>query len=40
VGAAPHFTVQRRQIVELALKHRMPSMFENREYVEAGGLIS
>ena len=25
---------------ELALKHRLPSMFGGREYVEAGGLMS
>ncbi len=27
-------------MAELALKHRLPSMFGGREYVEAGGLMS
>ena len=40
VGAAPFFTLQKRQIAELALKYRMPSMFGNRAIVEAGGLMS
>jgi putative tryptophan/tyrosine transport system substrate-binding protein len=40
VGAAPFFTLQKRQIAELALKYRMPSIFGNRAIVEAGGLIS
>ena len=31
---------QRRQIAELALKHRLPSAFASREHVEAGGLMS
>ena len=31
---------QRRQIAELALKHRLPSIFGRREYAEAGGLMS
>jgi putative ABC transport system substrate-binding protein len=30
----------RRQIAEFAIKHRLPSMFGWREYVEAGGLMS
>ena len=40
VGPAPFFTLQQRQIAELALKYRMPSMFGNRAIVEAGGLMS
>jgi putative ABC transport system substrate-binding protein len=39
VGSAPFFALQRQQIVDLALKYRMPSMFGNRDYVEAGGLM-
>lgn len=31
---------QRRQIVQLALKNRIPAMFAYREAVEAGGLLS
>jgi putative ABC transport system substrate-binding protein len=40
VGSAPLFGVQRQQIVELAAKYRIPSMFGNREYAAAGGLLS
>ena len=29
-----------KQIAELAIKHRVVSMYENRRYVEAGGLMS
>jgi putative ABC transport system substrate-binding protein len=31
---------QRKLLVELALKHRLPAMYASREYVEAGGLMS
>ena len=34
------FLSQRRQIVDLAVKHRLPAMFNLREYAEAGGLIA
>jgi len=34
------FIQQRRQIAELAAKHRLPSLSPFREYVEAGGLMS
>ena len=30
---------QRRRIVALAAKHRLPSMFNAREFVELGGLM-
>jgi putative ABC transport system substrate-binding protein len=36
----PIFWYQRSQIVELATKRRLPGMFGQREYVEAGGLMS
>ena len=39
VGAAPLFSVRRKQIVDLALKYRIPSIFGNRTYVEAGGMM-
>jgi putative ABC transport system substrate-binding protein len=29
-----------KQIVDLAIKHRLPSMYERDDYVEAGGLMS
>jgi len=40
VGADATLLLQRRRIAELALQNRLPSMFVNREYVEAGGLMS
>ena len=40
VGASSFFALQRRQVAELALKYRMPSMFGNPVNVEAGGLMS
>jgi putative ABC transport system substrate-binding protein len=30
---------QRQQLADLALKHRLPSIFAERAYVEAGGLM-
>jgi putative ABC transport system substrate-binding protein len=36
----PIFWRHRARIVGLALKHRLPGMFAQREYVEAGGLMS
>ena len=35
-----HFAAARRQIAELALKHRLPSMFTHSGWAEAGGLLS
>jgi putative ABC transport system substrate-binding protein len=34
------FLTQRVQIADLALRYTIPTMFELREYVEAGGLVS
>ncbi len=34
------FTAQRYRIAELALAARWPSQFQQREFVEAGGLMS
>jgi putative tryptophan/tyrosine transport system substrate-binding protein len=39
VGGAG-FYLNRAQIVGLALRNRLPSVFQNREFVEAGGLLS
>src|SRR5262249_20593464 len=36
----PLFTEQRRQIAELALKQKLPTIYGIGEYAEAGGLIS
>lgn len=40
VLSSPHFTPARAQIAQLAIRHRMPTMFIFRTYVEAGGLLS
>ena len=40
VGADPLFNGQRRQIVELAARQRIPAIYEWREFVAAGGLMS
>jgi putative ABC transport system substrate-binding protein len=34
------FFAHRRQLADLALKHRLPTMFAFREYAEAGGLMA
>jgi putative tryptophan/tyrosine transport system substrate-binding protein len=36
----PLFVRRAKRITELAIKHRLPSMFEGSEYPEAGGLMS
>ena len=40
VLTSAHFVPARRQIPELALKHRLPSMFGNAVWADAGGLLS
>ena len=40
VGADPFFNARRGQIVALAARHSVPAIYEWREFVEAGGLIS
>jgi putative ABC transport system substrate-binding protein len=32
--------VQRKQILEFAAKHRLPAMYELREFVDEGGLMT
>jgi putative ABC transport system substrate-binding protein len=39
VGGAG-FYLNRTRIADLALRNRLPSVFQNREFVEAGGLLS
>jgi putative tryptophan/tyrosine transport system substrate-binding protein len=36
----PVINRQQKQIADLAIKHRLPSMYEGSDYVEAGGLVS
>jgi len=40
VGADPFFNARRGRIVALAARHSVPAIYEWREFVEAGGLIS
>ena len=40
VVSAPIFGSHRARLAELALKHRLPATFGNRENVEAGGFMS
>jgi len=40
VGSPSVFAQQHRQIAELALKYRLPSLFQDRVDVEVGGLMS
>src|SRR5262245_52507064 len=40
VLSSPHFTPARAQIAQLAIQHRIPTMFIFKTYVEAGGLLS
>ena len=40
VGSGPFFLSQRRQLVALAGQYALPTMYNQREYAEVGGLIS
>ncbi len=40
VGAGPRFVTDRKQIIELAAKHRLPAIYEWREHVVDGGLMT
>lgn len=40
VGLDPFFIQQGLQIAQQAARHRLPSIFPNREYAEAGGLMA
>ena len=40
VGAEPYFYGRRVQLVVLAASHRLPAIYSQREFVEAGGLMS
>ncbi len=40
VSADRFFLTQQQRLADLALKHRLPSIFPDRDYTEAGGLMS
>jgi putative ABC transport system substrate-binding protein len=40
IGNSAHFVARSRQLAELALRHAVPAVFEYREFVAAGGLMS
>ncbi len=39
-NGSPFFTSHRRRLIALAARHAVPAMYDLREFVEAGGLIS
>jgi ABC-type uncharacterized transport system substrate-binding protein len=39
-NGAPFFTSERRRIVALAARHGIPTIYDQRDYVSTGGLIS
>ncbi len=38
--AHPVFVAERKVLVDLAAKHRLPAIYETREFVDEGGLVS
>src|SRR5207247_468062 len=40
MGGSPRMIANRKRIADLALKSRLPSMYQSREFVDAGGLMS
>src|SRR5262249_5958101 len=40
VLSSAFFNATRKQIVDLAARNRLPAIYESREYVEAGGLLT
>ena len=40
ITAGPSFGAERKRIIELATKHRLPAIYADKEFVDAGGLMS
>ena len=40
ITAGPRFGAEKKRIVKLAVKHRLPAIYADKQYVEAGGLMS
>jgi putative ABC transport system substrate-binding protein len=40
ITAGRTFQAERKRIVELAVKHRLPAIYADKQFVEAGGLMS
>ena len=40
IGGDPYFTGRHEQLAELALRHAVPTIYQNREFAAAGGLLS
>src|SRR4029079_2481089 len=40
IGNSPFFTCQRQKIIALAARHALPASYTQREYTDAGGLLS
>ena len=40
VLGSPIFNLQRQQVIDLVVKHRLPATYTQPEYVEAGGLMT
>jgi putative ABC transport system substrate-binding protein len=40
IGADPFFTGRQEQLAALTVRHAMPTVYENREFAAAGGLMS
>ena len=40
VQSSPYFNAERERIVRLAAQHRLPAVYEHRDFADAGGLMS
>ena len=40
MGGGPFFFAERKRVIELAGKYRLPAIYIQKEFVEAGGLMS